>query len=179
MICHTTSHWPNFALQLLPLLPSTSQCCPQPKKSKKVSANHVMIEIWHIHKLFFRVIFWPTILHFHASSHWPNFMLLLLSVTSQHCPWSEKSKRYTLKCIIHFWHWHTPLILQAWNRQWSPGIKPWTRKKITLQGQGFKPWPTKKIMLQGQGFEPWTYQKDRVYDHAHNCSYTCTYDHEN
>ncbi len=57
--------------------------------------------------------------------------------------------------------WHRPPILRAWNRWSGPGIKPWTHKKI---------------MLQGQGFKAWTYQQDGVYNHTHNCSYYCAYE---
>ena len=44
-------------------------------------------------------------------------------------------------------------------------------------GQGNKPWTRKKIVLQGQGFKPWTYQKDHAYDHAHDHSYDHSYGH--
>ena len=52
------------------------------------------------------------------------------------------------------------------NRWSGPGIKPWTHKKIMLQGQGIKPWTNKKDHVQSQGFELWTDRKNRSYDRA-------------
>ncbi len=73
--------------------------------------------------------------------------------------------------------WHRPRILRAWNRWLGPGIKPWTHKKIILQGQGIEPWTHKLIVYKASGLNPGLTKKIiRMIVHAiakHDCAHNC------